>query len=527
MTRAVRLASLTLIAVGFVAAGIAIAALLQAGIGWDSAEHTTVALKIGSLAPGLTLAQAYEVVGASSASYGILIQQLADVVHTMTTGVGGHLQADALETYRWQAGVTLVIAFVAAASLAVALGVALRSLLVGAFTWACLVTTPLFLGSSIVNFKDLPVAAGMTMVSSGLVLSRCVRGRSSAIASGAAIASLGAAITLGVRASAWPLLGMLVAGSLALYAVGDALRHRLPRTVPPLVTSLIAAVAALVFLWFSNPLGRIDLFHWLVDSFRVGSGLAYVLETRTAGVDVVSTEIPWWYLPAWLLAQLPILTTIAVAAGLVAVGGAAFSARWSIRPNEALTLAPLLVQALVIPFLIVFVGGALYDGLRHVLFAVPALLGISSVAMAVLERQLVPSSRRFVRAVPIIAALAIVAAGLLASVRWFPYPYAYINPIAGWSKTDRNWELDYWGVTAVEGVSRLNDLGLAGAVTTLPTGSTSAVVGALPLDRIGSDRYGLYRFIRGNPVPTPSNCEPAFQIERDGLLLGEGLICTR
>ena len=91
------------------------------------------------------------------------------------------------------------------------------------------------------------------------------------------------------------------------------------------------------------------------------------------------------------------------------------------------------------------------------LFALPALLAIPAVALAVLERQ--AAGRRLLRTAIPFAAVVVVAVSLLASISWAPYAYAYLNPVAGADKNGLSWELDYWGVSAKEGVERLRKLG--------------------------------------------------------------------
>ena len=104
-------------------------------------------------------------------------------------------------------------------------------------------------------------------------------------------------------------------------------------------------------------------------------------------------------------------------------------------------------------------GAVIYDGIRHLLFLVPALLAVPAVALAMLDRR--PGMKPRVRSLLAGGAVIVVAASLFASIRWAPYSYAFINPVAGHDGDSRSWELDYWGVTGREGVTRLEKLGLS------------------------------------------------------------------
>ena len=142
--------------------------------------------------------------------------------------------------------------------------------------------------------------------------------------------------------------------------------------------------------------------------------------------------------------------------------------------------------------MIVGSGAVIYDGIRHVLFLVPALLAVPAVALAMLDRR--PGMKPRVRSLLAGGAVIVVAASLFASIRWAPYSYAFINPVAGHDGDSRSWELDYWGVTGREGVTRLEKLGLS-PVYVSPTPRVGVAWGAnrgeesLRVGRAGSTSF--------------------------------------
>ena len=193
--------------------------LLRAfGIGWDSKYNTYAALTTRGVGPEDSLDTAYEQVPATSEFYGTFIYQAADLLHTMRGGstAAGSTQPlgpDDPATYQYQGLVNLVLALIAVTALAVALGVALRSVLAGAFAWSLTMSTPLWLGMSHVDFKDMPVAAGLTLISAGLILSLAPREKSRATSAGVVLAGVGGAVTLASRAGSLALILALVGGT--------------------------------------------------------------------------------------------------------------------------------------------------------------------------------------------------------------------------------------------------------------------------------------------------------------------------
>jgi len=147
------------------------------------------------------------------------------------------------------------------------------------------------------------------------------------------------------------------------------------------------------------------------------------------------------------------------------------------------------------------------------------------VALALLDRG---AGSRLRTALPL-TAVVVVAASLAASIRWAPYAYAFVNPVAGRNKDGRSWELDFWGVSTREGIRRLRDAGMT-TIYVSPTSEVGVPYGAIDqrvsLDGlpVRGDQTGLYVFLRWDRA-ADYGCIVLFTIKRDGLTLGEGARC--
>ena len=87
--------------------------LAVGGIGWDTRGDTIAALITRSIPSSATLEQAYGAVPATSEFYGVLPQQLADVLHLLTTGSTTPLGPDDPTTYLYQGAANLLLAVLA------------------------------------------------------------------------------------------------------------------------------------------------------------------------------------------------------------------------------------------------------------------------------------------------------------------------------------------------------------------------------------------------------------------------------
>ena len=472
-----------------------------------------------------TLERAYASVVGTSEFYGVFLQQFADLLHRVATGSTTLLQPDDPATYTYQGIANLILAIVSVTAFALALALALRSWLAAAFAWSLTLATPLWLGLSHVDFKDVPVAAGLTLISAGLIFSFSIRSPQLAALVGAVAAGSGGAIMLSTRAGSFlQLMALAVGGALLIRMIGRSGGFAI---VPTIVAASTAIVAALAFTWATNPIARISTLQWLRDSTAVARSFPWFGTIRTAGENVSSTDIPLWYVPAWLGAQLPLLTIAAVVGGAAVLIGVAVRRQPSVDRRTALVLVPITLQGIMLPLAIIFSGAVLYDGIRHELFAIPPLLAIPAVALAVLERQ--SAGRRLLRTAIPFAAVVVVAVSLLASISWAPYAYAYLNPIAGANKDGFSWELDYWGISGKEGVERLRKLGYT-PVSVTPTDGVGIPWGAAHGGPKRGTTVGLYVFLRGDltirrRTAAAFGCKVVFRITRGGHVLGEGARC--
>src|SRR5205814_9828022 len=123
---------------------------------------------------------------------------------------GKQFGADDPDAYRYQGAIVLALAVAAVTALAVVLALATGSLLAAAFAWSLTLATPLWLGMEHVDFKDVPVASGVTLVTSGLALAFMRRP-----VAGAALAGLGGAVALAVRPASIVLVAAVVLATLA------------------------------------------------------------------------------------------------------------------------------------------------------------------------------------------------------------------------------------------------------------------------------------------------------------------------
>lgn len=515
----------TLAFLGLLGVAVALMQTTRAGANWDLRIELENFAAIRGLDPAIdTLEEAYDAVPPVLATYGVLFWSLANGIYVAAGGDGGLTILDPTSLV-WFGALGVAISLLTAVTLAVVVGAVLRSRWVGAFAGALLLVTPAWLGHSAMNFKDVTFAEGLTLIVLGLISVTIVTRFWPFGLVGAAIAAGGATLALGVRGSSFPLILVVVVGSAVLLSARVWVEGNKRRLVELWAAAAAAVIVALAITWLTNPFARISLFGWLVDAFELSRQFPNPLTLRVAGMDVLNNDAPWWYIPAWLGAQLPILTIVVVLIGVVGfiVTLVRPGTRW-----QAFTLTPFLIQGALLPLAMAASHAVLYDAARHVLFMVPALVVVGAVGFWWLDGLRRGGAQVGIRsAVMPIASVVVVAASLLGSVRWMPYSYAFLNPLAA-AGDERNWELDYWGMSVREGAERLRDLG-EDRVYVLPNSESGVPFGTLYGNEIASlapgEHFGLFTFVRWDPT-LPAGCDQVFTVERGGEVLGIGYRCV-
>jgi hypothetical protein len=182
--------------------------------------------------------------------------------------------------------------------------------------------------------------------------------------------------------------------------------------------------------------------------------------TLTAG-QLLPEHPPWWYLPAWLGANLPLLISVlAILGAILAIRTLLCSRRlddehslWR-RPELGLLLV--LQQAILLPVISVGGGAVIYDAARQHLYVFPAMAILAGVGAHRLWRRARSRPRAALRPALIAAALsAALVVPMAEQTLLFPYNYSYVNPLAGIDGVEGNWETDYWFASLPEAISRV------------------------------------------------------------------------
>jgi hypothetical protein len=538
------------IVVSIVCTGIGLATAIKAGPIWD--DPTTISMMNVLVEIGIRPEQSYEAgkswiegVGDRGAGYyGAVTQFLAHWLETVVTRKPWLTVTYSVSAIMWRHVVCFIFTLCSILALFHTASLISRSRAFGAMTVAVLTSTPVFLGLSVIDEKDAPIAAGMTLLSCGTALllwrlfqSDCALSRPRLLerpaatnAVAAIMLSLGTTMAFGTRVGAAALIGVecAIVGLLFLLA--------LPRGIARVASAigvLLFAVGAGVFLAIAvNPLARKAPIQWMME------GILYAVHPATQllklyGQTINSGALPWWYVPGWILAEYS-----ATFLALVALGGVAAALLWrrGSTIEGAYPWVPFIIQGLVLPVCIIASGAVLHDRLRHLLFIVPPLSLLAAFGLYFCVEGIAKTGRRAALVLAVLGP-AFLLVNFANTLIWYPYQYAYLSEITRLFP-EYAFDSEPLGLSINESVQRMRQLGInhfyAGPapihaayeaqksdVTVVILGPGAPHTQPVP----GGGTYYVHTRPSWGYAGLPDFCRTLFKIERQGFILGVGGTC--
>jgi hypothetical protein len=213
-----------------------------------------------------------------------------------------------------------------------------------------------------------------------------------------------------------------------------------------------AAFAVMLVFW---PWAQQDPIGNPLRAFAFFSHETFPFKTLFDGHFVPASDLPWTYLPTYILLALPELVLVLLtAAAIAAAVGLARRDNW--RRRDIVLGHFLLGLTIVFPVAYaIAIKAVLFDGMRHFIFVLPPI----AVAAALIADRVLTRLSALPYRVPVYAALGLYGIAHVATmVMLHPDQYVYYNGfVGGVDGAQRKFKLDYWANSYAEAVRGLED----------------------------------------------------------------------
>ena len=228
--------------------------------------------------------------------------------------------------------------------------------------------------------------------------------------------------------------------------------NNLPEKLSPLLTYVISFFLFMIIFWpnlWSNPMGNLSNSFTVMNKFPITYYVFYL------GTFIKSTEVPWHYIPVWILITTPVIYILFFFLGSFATVKGILKNKMILYSNkdEQQDFVFLLLFAAPLIAVIIF-NSALYDGWRHMYFIYAPFLLIAMTGLAWLLGLMKKARSGRDRRATIVITVAIVFYLITTSyqmIKYHPFQNVYFNFLVA-NNAGRYFELDYWGLSFRQGL---------------------------------------------------------------------------
>ncbi len=312
------------------------------------------------------------------------------------------------------------------------------------FSIISLIFMPRLAGQAFGNLKDIPFAAGyiagLLMIISFIKELPRPRWRI------AIMLGLAFAFTVSVRAGGFILFAYLILALFFMFVIKPVYIKQIVSDKLMLLRFLSQGLAILFIGYFAGllfwPFALQNVFVNPLESLGVMEHYKISIRQLFEGKMIWSTELPWYYLPKWLLISTPIFGLI----GLFLFMG--FFLKGIIANNSLsrkFLLESFIAFAFAFPiFYVIAIGSNLYSGVRQMLFVLPLLSLLATLGIFKLLKLIAIKKRILLYPFSFLFFLLLLFP-LNHQIITFPVDYVYFNALAGGNKMAwGNYEYDYY-----------------------------------------------------------------------------------
>lgn len=306
-----------------------------------------------------------------------------------------------------------------------------------------LIFMPRLSGQAFGNLKDIPFAAGY--MAGIFYIIKYIEEIPWPKWLTAMLLAFAIAFTVSVRSGGLLLFPYLAAGLLCFFVLYPYLIKDILSNSNLIIRIFLQAFIILVVGYFGGlvfwPYALQNVLVNPVESLGLMEHYAVSIKQLFDGKIIWSTDLPWYYLPVWMLLSTPPFIFAGSAVFIILfISGIC---KWGLRKSSF--YEGFILFSFLFPFLyVIVIGSNLYSGVRQMLFIMPPLAVISILGIYKFLKILYLKNR-IITCIMTILFIGIMVWPLKHQIMTFPVDYVYFNGLSGYSRNAwGNYEYDYY-----------------------------------------------------------------------------------
>jgi hypothetical protein len=320
-----------------------------------------------------------------------------------------------------------------------------RSRTWGLVAASILVSIPMWTGAAMFNVKDIPLATGFTLLTSGCIALTVEAGRESRFARTSAWLGIfsGSLLIWGVRPGFWT---AIVLFGIAMFVIHARLNNfsQWKNSFRALVFPASAVLAAYLTMVFVYPKVFLNPITLLAGSVSQMTKFGHEDIILTDG-EFLSMPPPWYYLPKWLAAQLPELIGVMALVAFVVTAWLLVRRFFQSSPGKLDDVLPAMlfvfIQMVAYPLAAIVLQSRITSGVRQFLFIIPAMSMLITVVFYLAVQHFVRPRINLVWGGVGALLIASTALTTFIQLQLSPYMSSYFNPTTVERGISERWEV--------------------------------------------------------------------------------------
>ncbi len=316
------------------------------------------------------------------------------------------------------------------------------SWIAGSFAMLALIFMPRLSGQAFGNLKDIPFAAGYL---AGIwFIIKFIEELPRPAWRTTLFLSLAIAFTVSVRSGGFILFPYLAAGLAFYFVVNPGVPAGIFKDGRLLISVVFKGIIILVAGYFGGlafwPYALQNVFVHPPESLGVMEHYSISIKQLFEGQIIWSTDLPWYYLPKWILISTPLFFL----AGFLVFMWFFFRRLISNKITNSIFFEGFILFSFAFPIIyVIAIGSNLYSGVRQMLFIMPPLAVMSVSGVYRLIRYLSAKYKIISYSVSALFFMMLVLP-LKHQIVTFPVDYVYFNCLSDNKKSWGNYEYDYY-----------------------------------------------------------------------------------
>jgi hypothetical protein len=312
------------------------------------------------------------------------------------------------------------------------------------FTVLLLIFMPRLSGQAFGNLKDIPFAVGYM---AGLIMIvRFIKEFPVLSWKTAILLGIAIAFTVSVRAGGFILFAYIGLSILIFFVWKPFYLIQVVSTKPVFARLLVQGVTVIAIGYFGGllfwPYALQNIFVHPFESLRVMEHYKVSIRQVFEGEMMWSTQLPWYYLPKWILISSPLFLLAGIAVYTVSYFRQFFM---KFHPTRLLLAESFIIFSAVFPLVyVISIDSNMYSGIRQMIFILPPM---AFLAVTGIYRFICTIKFKNRRAGYVLASffLLLMILPIRHQAVTFPADYIYFNVLAGGNKNAwSNYEYDYY-----------------------------------------------------------------------------------